>query len=82
MGRMEFIKKQYPQGANNDPPVLPPLPDAATYCGRKGLFMMNSGSAIRGNNCLSTATRDLWDSLFDGGYRADVTIKSDNGGII
>ncbi|XWS33499.1 hypothetical protein CRYUN_Cryun22dG0088400 [Craigia yunnanensis] len=43
---------------------------------------IGTGSAIRGNNNVSTATRDLWDRLFDGGYRADVTIETDNGGII
>ncbi|XP_022741231.1 BTB/POZ and TAZ domain-containing protein 4-like isoform X1 [Durio zibethinus] len=82
MGRMETITKQSPQGANNVCPAPPPLPGAATNFRQKRLFMMNNGSAITGNSCVSTATRDMWDSLFDGGYRADVTIKSNNGGII
>ncbi|XVF17536.1 hypothetical protein REPUB_Repub10bG0131600 [Reevesia pubescens] len=82
MGKMGIIRKQSSQGANNVPPAPLPLPGAATNCGRKGLSMMNNGSAIRGNSFVSTATRDLWDSLFDGGYRADVTIKTDNGSII
>ncbi|XWS45155.1 hypothetical protein CRYUN_Cryun15aG0112300 [Craigia yunnanensis] len=82
MGKMEMITKQSPLGVNNVSSAPPPLPGPATNCRRKGLFMMNNGSAIRGNSCVSTATRDLWDSLFDEGYRADVTIKTDNGGII
>ncbi|XWS29711.1 hypothetical protein CRYUN_Cryun24cG0053600 [Craigia yunnanensis] len=81
MGKMEIITKQSPQGASNVFPAPPPLPGPATNCWREGLFM-NNGSAISGNSCVSTATRDLWDSLFDGGYRADVNIKTDNGGII
>ncbi|XWS41781.1 hypothetical protein CRYUN_Cryun17cG0112700 [Craigia yunnanensis] len=81
MRKMEIITKQSPQGANNVSPAPPPLPCPATNCRRKGLFI-NNGSVIRGNSCVSTATRDLWDSLFDGGYRADITIKTDDGGII
>ena len=82
MGKMEMITRQSPLGANNVSPAPPPLPGPATNCRQKGLFMMNNESAIRENSCVSTATRDLWDRLFDGGYRADVTIKTDNGGII
>ncbi|XVF61335.1 hypothetical protein PTKIN_Ptkin08bG0122300 [Pterospermum kingtungense] len=78
---METIRKQSPQGANNVFPVPPPLPGLATNCWRKGFFI-NNGSAIRGNSYVSTATRDLWDGLFDGGYRADVTIRTDNDGNI
>ncbi|KAK6258651.1 hypothetical protein SCA6_013125 [Theobroma cacao] len=81
MGKMEMSAKQPPQDANNICPAPPPLPGPATNCGRKGLFMMN-GSQIRGYSCVSTATRDLWDSLFDGGYRADIAIKTDYGGIV
>ncbi|XVF59280.1 hypothetical protein PTKIN_Ptkin07bG0262900 [Pterospermum kingtungense] len=79
---MENITKQSPLGSNNVSPAPPPLPGTATNCQRKGLFMMNNGSTRRQNSCASTATRDLWDRLFNGGYRADVTIKTDNGGII
>ncbi|XVE87012.1 hypothetical protein DITRI_Ditri18aG0081500 [Diplodiscus trichospermus] len=78
---MEAIKKQPPQGANNVSPAPPPLPGSAANCPGKGIFM-NNRSAMRGNRCVSTATRNMWDSLFDGGYRADVTVKTDNGGII
>ncbi|MBA0803224.1 hypothetical protein Gohar_013463 [Gossypium harknessii] len=82
MGKMEeFITKQTCQGANKVFPAPPPLPGPATNCRRKGSLMKN-GSAIRGNNCAATATRALWDRLFDGGYKTDVIIKTDNGGII
>ncbi|KAH1113568.1 hypothetical protein J1N35_006946 [Gossypium stocksii] len=72
---MEIITKQSPQGCNNICPTPPPLPGPAMNCRRKG-------SATKGNSCASTATRDLWDNLFDRGYRADVTIRTNDGGII
>ncbi|KAL1107234.1 hypothetical protein V6Z11_D03G029800 [Gossypium hirsutum] len=72
---METITKQSPQGCNNICPTPPPLPGPAMNCRRKG-------SATKGNSCASTVTRDLWDNLFDRGYRADVTIRTNDGGII
>ncbi|KAK8687198.1 hypothetical protein V6N13_086026 [Hibiscus sabdariffa] len=77
----ENMKKQSSQCSNNVSPAPPPLPGPATNCRRKGLIM-NRGSAARGNSCVSRATRDLWDRVFEGGYRADVAIKTDNGGIV
>uniref|UniRef100_A0A5B6ZMX9 BTB/POZ and TAZ domain-containing protein 4 n=1 Tax=Davidia involucrata TaxID=16924 RepID=A0A5B6ZMX9_DAVIN len=62
-------------------PVPPPLPGpSAISCHPKGLVM--DGSALRGYSCVSTATRDLWERLFDEGYRADVSINTDTGDII
>jgi hypothetical protein len=55
-------------------PVAPPLPGTATSS--------YHGSRVRGYCCASTATKDLWERLFDEGYRADVSINTDNGGII
>ncbi|GMI98032.1 BTB and TAZ domain protein 4 [Hibiscus trionum] len=85
MGKKETITKKSPphthQGVNKVCPRLPPLPVKAPNYRRKGSFM-NNGSTVTADNCPSTTTRDLWDNLFDGGYRADVTIKSDNGDII
>ncbi|MFQ6633038.1 hypothetical protein Gotur_011107, partial [Gossypium turneri] len=43
---------------------------------------MSKRSAVTRYSSASSTARDLWDSLFDGGYRADVTIKTDDGGII
>ncbi|GKV34822.1 hypothetical protein SLEP1_g43163 [Rubroshorea leprosula] len=62
-------------------PVPPPLPGPATPTyDRQGLMMTES--PLRGHCCVSTSTRNLWDGLFDGGYRADVVVYTDNGGVI
>ncbi|KAE8693350.1 BTB/POZ and TAZ domain-containing protein 4 [Hibiscus syriacus] len=79
---MAIVTKQSTEGGNNIPPTPPSLPGPATNCRPKGLFMMNNGLVTKGNSCVSTATRDMWDNLFDGGFRADVTVRTDNGGII
>ncbi|KAB2055696.1 hypothetical protein ES319_A11G054600v1 [Gossypium barbadense] len=82
MGKMEMITNTSPRkGVNNVHPTPPPLPAKAPKYGRKGIFMSKRSALTRYNSASSTA-RDLWDSLFDGGYRADVTIKTDYGGII
>ncbi|GMI76867.1 BTB and TAZ domain protein 4 [Hibiscus trionum] len=67
--------------SNNVFPAPPPLPGPPTNCRRKG-FLMNGGSATGENSFVSKATRDLWVRLFEGGYKSDVAIKTDNGGII
>lgn len=59
-------------------PVPPPLP--ARSCTLSGLTM--NGMPVRGYNCVSTATRDLWECLFNDCYRADVSIITENGGVI
>ncbi|KAE8722381.1 BTB/POZ and TAZ domain-containing protein 4 [Hibiscus syriacus] len=73
----EINKKRSSRRANNVFPAPPPLPNYR----RKGVVISN-GSAVRGNRCVSTAARDFWDRFFDRGYKADVAIKTDNGGII
>lgn len=35
-----------------------------------------------GYSSVSMATRDVWDRLFDRGYRADVCVNTNNGGVI
>ena len=35
-----------------------------------------------GRICVSVATRDMWERLFDEGYEADVLINTDNSGTI
>lgn len=62
-------------------PVAPPLPGPATSNWYQMGLPMN-GSRLRGYSSVSTATKDLWERLFDEGYRADVSINTDNGGII
>ncbi|XP_059282693.1 BTB/POZ and TAZ domain-containing protein 4-like isoform X1 [Lycium ferocissimum] len=55
-------------------PNPPPLPVALTTYSYK---------SRKSPHCsFSTATKHTWDSLFDEGYRADVSIYTDNGGII
>lgn len=44
-------------------------------------FVKNSTSLI-GQTCVSTPTRDLYECLFDEGYRADVEINTDGGGVV
>lgn len=78
MGKMDDIceessKRQYP--------VPPPLPGPSTTAYKQKGLVMN-GSQLRGYTAVSTATKDLWERLFDSGYKADVTICSDNGDAI
>lgn len=61
-------------------PAAPPLPGPATSYHQKGLVM--NGLPLRGYSCVSTAAKDLWERLFDSGYKADVTIYTDYNGII
>lgn len=61
-------------------PAAPPLPGPATSYHQKGHVM--NGLPLRGYSCVSTATKDLWEHLFDSGYKADVTIYTDYNGII
>ncbi|XP_011011007.1 PREDICTED: BTB/POZ and TAZ domain-containing protein 4 [Populus euphratica] len=78
---MDNISKEFPLVSKKGAPVPPPSrgPPTTSYH-QKGLFI--NASTLRGYSCVCTATRDLWDKLFDEGYRADVTISTDNGGSI
>uniref|UniRef100_A0A6M2EA33 BTB domain-containing protein n=1 Tax=Populus davidiana TaxID=266767 RepID=A0A6M2EA33_9ROSI len=78
---MGNISEEFPLVAKKGAPVPPPSrgPPTTSYH-QKGLFI--NASTLRGYCCVRTATRDLWDQLFDEGYRADVTISTDNGGSI
>lgn len=69
------------QAKSNTIPLPPPLPKSAiTNRFQKSPFSRES--LERGYSCVSTATRDLWDGLFDEAYGADVYIHTDHGGII
>lgn len=58
-------------------PLPPPFPrPAGTGCPCKGHL------PPRGRSYASVATRDLWERLFHEGYKADVYINTDKGGII
>ncbi|KAL6573052.1 hypothetical protein OROHE_002528 [Orobanche hederae] len=62
-------------------PHPPPLPSQlSTRSHHKG-FTIN-GSKIRENCCVPIAVNSSWDRLFDEGYRADVSISTDGGGVI
>lgn len=70
-----------PAPVNKDvSPTVPPWPGPVTNSLHKG--SSNDGSPQKGYSCVSTATRDLWDRLFDEGYKADVSVNTDDGGII
>lgn len=78
---MDGISEVSPLVIKKAPPVPPPLPcTVTTNYHEKGLVI--AGTAIKGCSCVNTATKDLWEALFDGGYRSDVCIRTDNGGII
>lgn len=61
-------------------PMVPPWPGPVNNTNRKG-FLSNA-SPLRGCNCVSKAKTDLWERLFDEGYKADVAIHTDDGGIV
>lgn len=62
-------------------PNPPPLPVAFTSSRQESTVVARK-LAVRKNCCTPTATKNTWDCLFDEGYRADVSINTDNGGII
>ncbi|KAK4416327.1 BTB/POZ and TAZ domain-containing protein 4 [Sesamum alatum] len=62
-------------------PLPPPLPpDFITRFHQKGLTMMTGSKIIR--YCVPNVTNTSWDRLFDEGYRADISILTDDGGVI
>lgn len=62
-------------------PNPPPLPVALTRSRQESTFVARK-SAVRKYCCAPTATKNTWDCLFDEGYRADVSINTDSGGIL
>lgn len=81
MGKMDSIREVSPVVSEKSVPVAPPLPSPATTIYYQKVLASN-GSKLGGYSRVSTATKDLWERLFDEGYRADVTINNDDGGII
>ncbi|KAK2983285.1 hypothetical protein RJ640_030564 [Escallonia rubra] len=80
MEKMDSSSKESSFLAEKALPIPPPLPGQVITSYRKG-FVANSLSA-RGYLRVSTAMPDMWDRLFDEGYRADVSISTDSGGVI
>lgn len=67
------------KSADSSVPIPPPLPSKSNgHQKRKG----NDIAPGLKKSCVSTATRDMWDRLFNDGYKADVVIYADNGNII
>ncbi|XP_065854632.1 BTB/POZ and TAZ domain-containing protein 4-like [Euphorbia lathyris] len=54
------------------PPAPPPLP-APVSNSHRGRQL-----DLRGQSSVSTGTKEMWEKLFDEGYRADVVINTDN----
>jgi hypothetical protein len=70
------------QNAKKSIPTPPPSPQSAAT-GYPCEYVVMNNLAQRGrNSCVSSATRDLWERLFNDGYKADVCINTDNGGIV
>jgi len=63
-------------------PIPPPSPRSAATGYPCEYAAMNNLSPRGRSSCVSSATRDLWERLFNEGYKADVCINTDNGGIV
>ncbi|GAA0142791.1 hypothetical protein LIER_35634 [Lithospermum erythrorhizon] len=64
---------------NKSIPLPPPYPVVEAVHRRRGF--LKSGSANKGQ-CCTHSNRNVRDRLFDEGYRADVVINTDHGGVI
>lgn len=63
-------------------PIPPPSPQSAAT-GYPCEYVVMNNLAPRGRSSrVPTATKDLWERLFNEGYKADVRINTDNGGIV
>ena len=78
---MENVAKSSMNQRNAVSPPPPPLPPP-TLSGQQKKIMAEAMAKERRGSSVSTATRDLWEHLFDQGYRADVVIHTDHGGQI
>ncbi|CAH2043244.1 unnamed protein product, partial [Thlaspi arvense] len=58
-------------------PIPPPVPSKSD-----GRLKRYAAPGRLEHSCVSTATRDMCDRLFNDGYKADVVIYTDNGGVI
>lgn len=67
------------QSSDSSVRIPPPVPSKSNRHQRR--HGMDAAPGL-GNSSVSTATRDMWDRLFNDGYKADVVIYTDNGSII
>jgi hypothetical protein len=65
------LHQSFKSADSSSVPIPPPLPSKSDGLKKK-----------LGHSSVSTATRDMWDRLFNDGYKADVVIYTDNGSII
>lgn len=70
-----------PPPPRSSPPLPPPPPPPILRAEQKKIMAVAYAKYSRSSS-VSTATRDLWEHLFDQGYRADVVIHTDHGGQI
>lgn len=76
-GCVDLDQYQSLKAADSSVPIPPPVPSKSDK--RHG---GNDVAEGLGNSGVSTATRDMWDRLFNDGYKADVVIYTDNGGVV
>ncbi|KAK4759462.1 hypothetical protein SAY87_022593 [Trapa incisa] len=79
MGEIDIEVSLPPQKSIPVPPPLPCTP--AQSCSRNPRALMDN-SPLMGVGSISAATQNLLDSLFDEGFKADVKITTDGGGLI
>ncbi|XP_042518392.1 BTB/POZ and TAZ domain-containing protein 4-like [Macadamia integrifolia] len=70
-----------PQADKKTYPEAPPFPIFMTSGYHENTLVVN-GVPLRGYTCVPETTQDLWKRLYSDGYRADVSILTDNGGVI
>lgn len=67
------------ESSSSVPPAPLPYPSIINFSRKE---IVKYGKTPRECNCVSTRTIDLWERLFDEGYRADVEINTDGGGVL
>ncbi|KMT09833.1 hypothetical protein BVRB_6g128090 [Beta vulgaris subsp. vulgaris] len=78
-----YVKEKIPPKAPPKAPPLPPCPP--TTANPKKVMTKSKANEMSSNEhqcSMNTATRDLYDRLFDEAYRADVVVHTDIGGQI
>lgn len=81
---MDNIHEEIPLIANKIQPVPPPIssPSTPVVTHRKFCSSNKNRSTLIRNKCSISQAKELWDHLFDEGYRADVEIHTDSDNVI
>ena len=77
------LQQQSSKAADSSPssvPVPPPLPSKTNV--HQNRYGGNEVAPCLNHSCVPTSTKDTWDRLFNDGYKANVVIYTDNGGIV